>query len=65
MADSTPYIYAQPRLAETPQIIEVVNRRLQQAVIDELTPEEALNEAAQEIYDILVNAGYSVKPLSD
>ena len=65
MADSTPYIYAQPRLAETPQIIEVVNRRLQQAVIDEITPEEALNEAAREIYKILVDAGYRVKPLSD
>ena len=65
MAESTPYIYAQPRLAETPQIIEIVNRRLQQAVIDEVTPEEALNEAAAEIYKILVDAGYPVKPLSD
>ncbi|MDY7042349.1 MAG: extracellular solute-binding protein [Chloroflexota bacterium] len=63
MADSTPYIYAQPRLAETPQIVEVVNRRLQQAVIEEISAEDALWEAAQEIHKILEDGGYKVKPL--
>jgi multiple sugar transport system substrate-binding protein len=63
MGDSTPYIKAQPRLLETPQIVEVVNRRLGQIVIDELTVEEGLAEASQEIYDILVEGGYDVKAL--
>lgn len=65
MADSTPFIYAQPRLAETPQIIEVVDRRLKQAVVDEISPEDALLEAAKEIFKILSDAGYKVKPLSE
>ena len=65
MADSTPFIHAQPRLAETPQIIEVIDRRLKQALISEITPEQALAEAAKEIYKILTDAGYKVKPLSE
>jgi len=63
MAKSTPYIHAQPRLKETPQIVEVIDRRTSEAVIDKLSPEEALWEAAQEIHQILVEGGYSVKPL--
>jgi len=63
MGDSTPYIKPQPRLPETPQIIEVVDRRLGQILIEELTVEEGLAEAAQEIYDILVEGGYDVTPL--
>jgi len=65
MADSTPYIHAQPRLAETPQIIEVLDRRLKQALISEITPEEALLEGAREIHRILTDAGYNVKPLTE
>ena len=64
MADSTPYIHAQPRLAETPQIIEVLDRRLKQALISEITPEQALLEGAKEIQKILTDAGYKVKPLA-
>jgi ABC-type glycerol-3-phosphate transport system substrate-binding protein len=63
MGDSTPYIKAQPRLAETPQIVEVVDRRMSQAIIDELSPEEALQEAAEEIQAILEGGGYNVTPL--
>lgn len=63
MADSTPYIRAQPRLAETPQIIEVINRRVVQALLEELSPEDALWEAAQEIQKILEEGDYNVKPL--
>ncbi len=65
MADSTPFIHAQPRLAETPQIIEVVDRRLKQAVAGEITAEQALTEAAKEIHKILTDAGYKVKPLAE
>lgn len=65
MADSTPFIHAQPRLAETPQIIEVLDRRLKQALISEITPEEALLEGAREIHKILTDAGYQVKPLAE
>ena len=65
MADSTPFIHAQPRLAETPQIIEVLDRRLKQALIAEITPEQALLEGAKEIHKILTDAGYKVKPLAD
>lgn len=65
MADSTPFIHAQPRLAETPQIIEAVDRRLKEALISEITPEQALQEAAKEIHKILIEAGYRVKPLAD
>jgi len=65
MADSTAFIHAQPRLAETPQIIEVIDRRLKQALISEITPEQALLEAAKEIHKILTDAGYKVKPLSE
>ena len=65
MADSTPFIHAQPRLTETPQIIEVIDRRLKQALISEITPEQALLEAAREIHKILTDAGYRVKPLAE
>jgi multiple sugar transport system substrate-binding protein len=65
MADSTPFIHAQPRIAETPQIIEVLNRRLSQALISEITPEQALLEGAKEIHKIFTDAGYKVKPLSE
>jgi multiple sugar transport system substrate-binding protein len=64
-ADSTPFIHAQPRLPETPQIIEVVDRRLKQALISEITPEQALAEGAAEIHKILTDAGYKVKPLGE
>jgi len=63
MAASTPYIKAQPRVLETPQIVEVVDRRINQALIDELSPEEALAEGAKELQAILEDGGYNVAPL--
>lgn len=63
MGDSTPYIVGQPRLTETPQIVEVVDRYLGVILIEEMTVEEALAAAAQEVYDILVEGGYDVAPL--
>jgi multiple sugar transport system substrate-binding protein len=63
MAESTPYIKAQTRINETPQVVEVVDRRINQALVGELTPEEALTEGAKEIYTILSDGGYKVNPL--
>jgi multiple sugar transport system substrate-binding protein len=64
MADSTPYIKPVIRIKEAPQINEVLSRRLNQAVIEEITPDEALEEMAKEIHKILVDGGHNVKPLS-
>ena len=63
MAESTPYIKAQPRINETPQVVDVVDRRINQALVGELSPEEALTEGAKEIYTILSDGGYNVNPL--
>jgi len=43
----------------------VIDRRLKQALISETTPEETLSEAAKEIFKILKDAGYKVKPLAE
>lgn len=63
MGASTPYIKAQPRINETPQVVEVVDRRISQALIGELSPEEALAEGAAEIQAILEENEYNVAPL--
>ncbi len=63
MAASTPYIKAQPRLNETPQIVDVIDRRVNQALIGELTPEEALTEGAKELETILEDGGYNYESL--
>lgn len=63
MADSTPYIRAQPRVAEAPQIIEVINRYASEALLEQMSPEDALQQAAEEVHAILVNAGHSVRAL--
>ncbi len=63
MGESTPYIVPQPRLTETPQIMEVIDRHLGNILIDEMTVEDALASAAQEVYDIMADAGYNVLPL--
>ena len=65
MADSTKYIHTPPRITESPQIFEVLDRRLGQALISEITPEQALSEGAKEIHKILTDAGYKVKPLAE
>ncbi len=63
MADSTPYIVASPRFKESPEVIAVLDRYLGMITIDEMTVEDALAAASQEIYDILVAGGHKVKPL--
>jgi multiple sugar transport system substrate-binding protein len=63
MADSTPYIVASPRFKESPQVLEVLDRYLGMVTIEEMTVEDALAAASQEIYDIMVEGGHKVKPL--
>lgn len=63
MAESTRYIRAQPRVAEAPQIIEVVTQRVSEALLEQTSPEEALQAAAEEIQGILERGGYDVEPL--
>ena len=64
VADSTPYIKAQVRIKETPQILSVIDRVLGQAVIKKMTADQALKQAATEIHQIMVKGGYKVAPLS-
>lgn len=63
MAESTPYIRAQPRVAEAPQIIDVLTTNVSAAVLGEVTPEEAMQRAAEEIQRIMEAGGYDVAPL--
>ena len=64
MAESTPYIHAQPRIPEAPQIFEIIDRTSEDAVLNKLSPEDALKKAAKEIYKLLVDNGYKVKSLN-
>jgi multiple sugar transport system substrate-binding protein len=57
-AASTPYIRAFPRVAEGPKLTEVLGLRLNQAVTKSLVPKEALDKAADEIFNIMKRAGY-------
>jgi multiple sugar transport system substrate-binding protein len=64
VAESTPYIKPQPRIPEAPQCFEVIARRTVQALIGEMSAEDAMAEAAAEVYGILEEGGYEVRPLS-
>lgn len=50
---------------EGPQVEEIVGLRLNQALIGEMSPEEALNTAAKEIHDILAASGRNTGQLPD
>lgn len=63
MADSTPYIQPQPRVAEAPQIIQAFRDQVAAALLGQVTPEQALQAAAAEIHRIMVAGGYDVAPL--
>ena len=63
VAESTPYIVGQVRLAEAPQFFEVLDRRTVEALIGELSPEDAMMEAAREVHTILQQSGYNVRDL--
>lgn len=63
MADSTPFINAQPRVAEAPQIITAFADQVAAALLGQVSAEEALQTAASEIHRIMVAGGYDVAPL--
>ena len=63
MADSTPYITAQPRVTEAPQIIEVLTNHVSEAMLGAMEPADALQRAAEEIHAILEGGGHDVAPL--
>jgi ABC-type glycerol-3-phosphate transport system substrate-binding protein len=51
-------------LVETAQLVEIIDRRVVEALTGKLTPEKALEEAAKEIEAILKAGGYKYKPLA-
>ncbi len=61
MADSTPFIAENVRIPEGPQITDSIELRFNQAVAGQLKGDEALNNMAKEIYDVLQKAGYKTK----
>lgn len=63
MAESTPYIQAQPRVAEAPQIISAFADQVAAALLGQVSAEQALRAAAEEIHRIMVAGGYDVAPL--
>ena len=50
---------------EGPQVEDIIGLRLNQALIGELTAPEALNTAAQDIYDVLSGSGRNTGQLDD
>jgi len=58
MADSTPYIIQSVRIPEGPQVVEVMELFLNQAIAKQVDPHSGLDAAAQQIVDILTKAGY-------
>jgi multiple sugar transport system substrate-binding protein len=63
MAESTPYIRAQPRVAEAPQIIQALGEQISAALLGQVTPEAALRTAAEEIHRVMTAGGHDMAPL--
>ena len=63
--DSAPNARMMYTIPEGPQIVSILELRLNQAVIGEKTAAEALNLAAQEIHDVVQKAGYKTGRLPD
>ncbi len=60
VSDSAPYIRGQLRIEPTSQIYEVLNRVLGEVLLDQRTPQEALEMAAEEITGIMEAGGFTV-----
>lgn len=58
MLASEPYLVSFPRIPEGLQYTDVLERRLNEAISRQLTARQALNLAAEEIFQILRDAGY-------
>ena len=65
MAESTPNARMMYTVPEGPQIVSVLELRLNQALIGEKTSADALNAMASEIHDIMQKAGYKTGKLPD
>jgi len=65
VADSTPNAKMMYTVPEGPQIVSVLELRLNQALIGEKSSADALNAAASEIHDIMQKAGYKTGRLPD
>ncbi len=65
VSESSPNARMMYTVPEGPQIVSVLELRLNQAVIGEKTSADALNTAASEIYEIMRKAGYKTGRLPD
>ena len=65
VAESTPNARMMYTVPEGPQIVSVLELRLNQALIGEQSSTEALNVMAVEIHDIMQKAGYKTGRLPD
>jgi multiple sugar transport system substrate-binding protein len=65
VADSTEYIHGQIHVTPGGRIFESVDRLLSSAIVQDITPEEMLEQAAEEIYTIMEDEGYSVRYLNE
>ncbi len=60
MSASAPYVHPFFRLPEGPEMRDRLGLRLNEALIGDLEPQEALATAEEEIREIFVNAGYEL-----
>ena len=60
VSESAPYIRGQLRIEPTSQIYEVLNRVLGEVLLDQSTPQAALETAATEITGIMEDSGFTV-----
>jgi multiple sugar transport system substrate-binding protein len=62
VAESHPYTYAdcRPRIPESSEIITTIGNYVSQAVVGEMSVEEAMQAADEEIATLLKDAGYVV-----
>lgn len=58
MRESVPYQVSMPRIPESVEYTNVLERRLNEAITGRLSAQEALDLAAQEISEIMKRAGY-------
>jgi len=58
MADSTPHIVQSVRIPEGPQVVEVMELFLNQAIAKQVDPVTGLEAAAAQVAEILTKAGY-------
>jgi multiple sugar transport system substrate-binding protein len=61
VAESTEYAHGQIRVTPGGQIFDVLEGLLRQVIANDITPDDTLQRAEQEIRKIMEDAGYSVK----